>query len=138
MDQHIRRISLSFAAGCFGTLIASLAIWYVGSKGIPHRFGVAIAPALSFSFLHPRLIWGGLWGFLFLIPVWRSGFWVGVFSRGVLFSLFPTLFQLFYVFPFLAGKGMMGLSLGMLTPVFVCFYNALWGFFTALWLYAAK
>jgi hypothetical protein len=55
-----------------------------------------------------------------------------------LFSLFPTCFQLFYVFPLLQGKGMLGLALGKLTPVFVFFYNAVWGLCTAIWLYFAR
>ena len=75
---------------------------------------------------------------IFLLPIWQNGFWVGVFSRGVLLSLFPTLFQLLYVFPFLAGKGLFGLALGKLTPVFVFFYNAAWGFVAALWINTAK
>ena len=138
MSRQVQRISISFAAGCFGGLINSLAVWYLGRKGIPQQFGVAIAPVWSLSFLYPRLVWGGLWGLLFTIPIWRSGFWIGVFSRGILFSLIPTLFQLFYVFPHLQGKEMMGLALGALTPLFVCLYNGIWGFCAALWLYAAK
>jgi hypothetical protein len=64
----------------------------------------------------------------------KGGFWAGVFSRGILLSFAPTVVQLFYVLPFMAGKGVLGLGLGKLTPVFVCFYNAIWGFCTALWL----
>lgn len=138
MDRFLRRVSICFAAGCFGGLVNSLVVWYLGRKGIPQTFGVAIAPGLSPAFLYPRLAWGGLWGLLFMLPVWKGGFWTGVFSRGILFSFIPTLFQLFCVFPFILGKGMLGLSLGKLTPVFVCFYNAAWGFCAALWLYAAK
>jgi hypothetical protein len=138
MDQQIRRMSICFTAGCFGALINSLLVWYLGKEGIPQLFGVAIAPAWSLSFFYLRLVWGGLWGLLFCLPLWRSGFWVGVFSRGVLFSLFPTMFQLFYVFPVLQGKGTMGFALGRLTPVFVCFYNAVWGFCAALWIFAGK
>lgn len=137
MGQFIRRISVCFAAGCFGALVNSLAVWYLGQMHIPQRFGVGIAPSLTVSFLYPRLVWGGMWGVLFGAPFWRTGFWTGVFSRGVLFSLVPTLFQLFYVFPVLQGKGVLGLSLGKLTPVFVCFYNAVWGFCAGLWLYTA-
>ena len=138
MQTVIRRISLGFAAGCFGALINSLLVWYLGRLGIPQKFGVAIAPALSMQFLYPRLVWGGLWGFLFALPAWKGGFWVTVFSRGILISIFPTAFQLFYVFPILSGKGMLGVALGRLTPVFVLFYNAIWGFFAALWVHMAK
>lgn len=75
---------------------------------------------------------------LFMAPFWRKGFGVGVVGRGILFSLVPTLFQLFFVFPALQHKGMLGLALGRLTPVFVCFYNAVWGLGAGLWLYVAK
>jgi hypothetical protein len=136
--KALRRISLCFAAGVFGALINSLLVWFLGSKGIPQHFGVAIAPKWSLHFLYPRMVWGGLWGFVFLLPILRSGFWVGVFSRGVFFSLLPTLFQLLYAFPVLQGKGTFGLSLGKLVPVFVFFYNVAWGLAAALWLYIVK
>jgi len=138
MSSLARKISLCFTAGCFGALINSFVVWYLGRRGLPQQVGVAIAPAWSAHFLYSRLVWGGLWGLLFTAPYWRSGFWVGVFSRGIFFSILPTLFQLLYVLPFLQDKGIMGISLGKLTPVFVCFYNAVWGFFAALWLYVAR
>ncbi|HOV85141.1 MAG TPA: hypothetical protein PLM79_02195 [Syntrophobacteraceae bacterium] len=138
MSGSMRRISIVFAGGVFGAFVNSLLAWYLGRKGIPQQFGVAIAPAWSAQYLYPRLVWGGLWGLVFLAPAWRSGFWVGVFARGVLFSLLPTLFQLLYVFPVLQGKAVLGLTLGKLTPVFVFFYNAVWGFCAALWTYGSK
>ena len=138
MSLLVRRISLTFAAGCFGALVNTWVVWYLGRKGIPQTLGVSIAPAWSLQFLYPRLVWGGLWGLAFMMPVLRGGFWIGVFSRGILFSFFPTLFQLLYVLPVLQGKGMLGMSLGTLTPVFVCLYNAVWGFCAALWLYFAR
>ena len=139
MRSLMERAGMAYAAGCIGALVNSWVVWYMGKKGIPQKFGVAIAPAWSAaSFLYPRLVWGGLWGFLFLLPMWQRGFWTGVFSRGILFSIFPTLFQLFYVFPHLADKGVMGLALGKLTPVFVFLYNAVWGLCAAMWLHLAK
>jgi hypothetical protein len=131
----LREVSLCFAAGAFGALVNSWLVWHLGTTGIPQHFGVAIAPKWSLHFLYPRVVWGGLWGLIFALPIWRGGFWVGVFSRGILLSLIPTLFQLFYVFPVLQGKGTFGLALGKLTPVFVFIYNAVWGLVTALWLH---
>ncbi len=135
MRNGIGRLSVGFAAGCLGALVNSWLVCYLGQRGIPHMFGVSLAPKWSLAFLYPRLIWGGLWGLLFALPVWRGTFWVGVFSRGILFSLAPTAFQLFYVFPKLMGKGYMGLALGKLTPLFVFGYNAVWGLVAALWVY---
>jgi hypothetical protein len=134
----LRQICIAFAAGTIGGLVNSGLVWYLGTMGIPQHFGVAIAPKWSLAFLYPKLVWGGLWGLVFALPVLRNGFWVGVFSRGILLSLPPTLFQLLYVFPVLLGKGNLGLSLGKLTPVFVFFYNAVWGLSAALWLYVAR
>ena len=56
------------------------------------------------------------------------------FSKGVLLSLAPTLVQLLVVFPMQAHKGMYGLALGTFTPLFVVFFNAVWGVFTGLWI----
>jgi hypothetical protein len=38
------------------------------------------------------------------------------------------------VFPMKANKGAMGLELGMLTPLFVVVFNAIWGWTAAIWL----
>jgi hypothetical protein len=135
MRDLVGRLSVGFAAGCLGALVNSWLICYLGQRGIPQLFGVTLAPKWSLAFLYPRLVWGGLWGLLFALPIWRGTFWIGIFSRGILFSLAPTAFQLFYVFPKLLGKGTMGLALGKLTPLFVFAYNAVWGLVAALWVY---
>jgi hypothetical protein len=93
--------------------------------------GVNLAPDLTPQWLYPRIVWGGLWGFLFLLPFPRSG----PAARGALFSLGPTLVQLFVVFPHLTGEAL-GLTLGTLTPLFVIAYNLAWGLAAALWLVA--
>ena len=130
MDLTMRNLSLVFVAGCWGALWNSLAVWLFGALGIAAVLGVTIAPPLTTAFLYPRLVWGGLWGFLFLIPLGRMSFP----ARGLLFSLAPTLVQLFLVFPLMAHKGVMGMQLGYLTPLLVVFYNAIWGLGAGLWL----
>jgi len=52
--------------------------------------------------------------------------------KGAILSLFPTAFQLFVVFPMMAHKGVAGLDLGLLTPLFVLFFNWVWGGVAAL------
>ena len=130
MNNLARKLSLVFAAGVLGGLINSLAVWGAGELGITAAAGVKIAPALSAAWLYPRLVWGGIWGILFLLPMMPSRIW----SRGFIYSLGPTLVQLFVVFPIKAQKGVMGLELGMLTPLFVVVYNAIWGWAAAIWL----
>jgi hypothetical protein len=130
MSNLARRISLVFGAGCLGGLLNSLAVWIFGMLGITSALGVKIAPQLSAPWLYPRLIWGGIWGLLFILPLMQRRF----LSRGLIFSLGPTLVQLFVVFPMKANKGVMGLDLGLLTPVFVFVFNAIWGLAAAIWL----
>jgi hypothetical protein len=130
VDLTMRNISLVFAAGCWGALLNSLAVWLFGFLGTAQALGIQLAPPLSAAFLYPRLVWGGLWGFLFLVPLGRRSFP----ARGLFFSLGPTLVQLCLVFPYMAHKGFMGLQLGYLTPVMVVFYNAIWGLGAGLWL----
>ena len=126
----LREAALTFSAGSFGSLINSLTVWLFGLIGITLLLGVKIAPALTPAWLYPRLVWGGLWGFLFLLPIYalsRQPFWV----RGLWLSLIPTAVQLLLVFPIKDGKGLLGLSLGILTPLFVLLFNAVWGVSTA-------
>ena len=58
------------------------------------------------------IVWGGIWGFLFILPFLNSK----PISKGTLLSLFPTIVQLFIIFPYFANKGVAGIKLGALTP----------------------
>ncbi len=124
----MNKILVFFAAGCLGGLANSLTVWFFGDFGITSSLGVAIAPSLTPNWLYPRIVWGGLWGLSFVLPVFKSN----LFFKGTVLSLLPTIVQLFVVFPFKAHKGMAGLELGLYTPVFVLFFNWVWGVFTAL------
>jgi len=130
-----RDLSLSFAAGALGGLVNSLALWAVGQLGLTAALGVKIAPALTPAWLYPRLVWGGLWGFLLLLPFLRRG---SIFWAGLLASLAPSAVQLFYIFPQVAKKGVAGLELGLMTPLVVIAVNAVWGWAAAAWLRAAR
>ena len=130
MNNLATKLSLVFAAGCFGGLLNSLAVWIFGVVGITSALGVKIAPAISAPWLYPRLVWGGIWGLLFLLPLMRKR----TFYRGLIFSLGPTIVQLFVIFPMKANKGVMGIDLGLLTPLFVFVFNAIWGVAAAIWL----
>jgi hypothetical protein len=130
MSNLARNTSLVFAAGCLGGLLNGLAVWIFGELGITAALSVKIAPQLSPAFLYPRLVWGGIWGLLFLFPLMKTR----IFSRGFIFSLGPTLVQLVVFFPMNANKGVMGLDLGLLTPRLLVVFNAIWGWTAAIWL----
>ncbi len=130
MKKLAKRLTVIFSAGCLGGLANSLAVWLFGAYGVTKSLGVRIAPDLSPIWLYPRLVWGGIWGLLFLLPVFRNS----VLKRGLLLSLGPTIIQLFVVFPYKADQGMMGMGLGALTPLLVFVFNAIWGITVAIWL----
>jgi len=129
---HARQLSLVLAAGAVGALANSVALWAAGTSGLTHALGVRIAPALSPEWLYPRIVWGGLWGLLFLLPL-ASQRWV---AQGLALSLFPTLVQLFVIFPYRAGADVLGTKLGTLTPLVVLGANAVWGLAASAWLRA--
>ncbi|MEW6111668.1 MAG: hypothetical protein AB1664_06030 [Thermodesulfobacteriota bacterium] len=130
MQRLLKHASLAYAAGNVGAVVNSLAAWLFVMLGISAALGVKMAPSLTVGWLYPRLVWGGLWGFLFLLPFLPGS----PLLRGLLFSIGPTLGQLFIVFPFVLGKGMLGLGLGTLTPILVILFNAIWGIVASYWL----
>lgn len=125
----LRRAAHAFSAGALGGLANSVFLWLLGSLGITALLGLAVAPALTPAWLYPRIVWGGIWGFLFLLPRWTRSWPI----MGLAYSLGPSLVQLFVVFPVKTGHGVLGLGLGALTPVLVLVVNAVWGL-AAAWL----
>ena len=125
------KLLVVFAAGCFGGLMNSLTVWLFGKYGISSMLDVSIAPSLTAAWLYPRIVWGGIWGILFILPFLNKK----CLLKGLLLSLAPTAVQLFYIFPEVAHKGLAGMDLGMLTPLLVIFFNLVWGMMAA---YAIK
>lgn len=115
--------------GMFGAFLNSVFLWAAGTWSLTDALGVSIHPQLTWAWLRPRLLWGGIWGagFTPLAGVRR------VFLVAVLYSLAPSAVQLFYVFPNLQGQGVLGTALGSLTPVVVLAANAVYGLGLALW-----
>ncbi len=123
----MKQLLVCFSAGCLGALANSLLAWQFGQLGVTRWAGVAMAPTLSPAWLYPRLVWGGIWGLTFLLPVFKTRFLL----KGTLLSLLPTAVQLFFIFPYQTSRGIMGLGLGMWTPALVFVYNWVWGIVTA-------
>ncbi|UCG77846.1 MAG: hypothetical protein JSV21_09760 [Nitrospirota bacterium] len=123
-----RKLSYSFSAGVAGGIASALVIWLFGVAGINAALGVSIAPDLTRSFIYSRIVWGGLWGFLFLVPIMKRS----LYSRGLILSIIPSAIMLFVAYPAMK-KGVYGLSLGTLTPVLTIFFNAIWGTIASLW-----
>ena len=130
MNRNSALLAVCFTAGVLGSLANSLAVWICGLWGVTALAGVNLSPALTADWLYPRLIWGGLWGLAYYLTVRTQRVrrqWV---RKGLWISLLPTAAQLFYFFPYRTPFGLMGMGLGDLTPIFVLFFNLVWGFFT--------
>ena len=124
----MKKALIFFAAGCLGAFANSVVVWLFGDFGITKSLGVSISPALTASWLYPRIVWGGIWGWLFFLPLLNSK----PLAKGTILSLFPTIVQLFIVFPYKAHKGVAGIDLGVLTPMFVFVFNWVWGVVSSL------
>lgn len=123
-------LSYLFTAGSIGGLANALIVWFFGYKGINQYLGVQIFPKMTTSYLYPKIVWGGLWGLLFVAAIRGNTF----FYYPIPISLVPTLVQLLYVFP-KQDLGLGGLKLGKFTPYLVVIFNLAWGYTAAIWIY---
>lgn len=130
----MKKLLIFFSAGCAGGLAYSVAVSTFGDLGITSALGVSFHHSLAPAWVYSRIVWGGIWGMLFFLPLSRSN----LFLKGTILSLLPTAFQLFVVFPIFAERGIGGLELGLLTPFVILFFNGLWGVATALILQLSK
>jgi hypothetical protein len=103
-------------------------VWLFGELGITKALGVSMSPSLTASWLYARIVWGGIWGFLFFLPIYNSK----PISKGTILSLFPTVVLLFIIYPYKSKVGVAGIQLGVLTPVLVLVFNWVWGVVTAI------
>ena len=124
----IRKSSAAFTGGAIGGFVDSFNIWAMGRIGISDQIGLAMKPEFSAPWLYQRMIWGGLWMLLLLLPLWKAR----TILRGALFSLLPSAMMLFMVLPSM-GKGMLGLGFGVVTPVVVVGLNMIYGIVASIW-----
>lgn len=125
---------LVFAAGCLAALVQVVAMNLAIHYGWTHSLGVHMTASYSPQWIYPRIVWGGLWGLVFLLPV-LSG---SILMRSLVLCLIPALVQLFIIYPFYQGKGVAGFSLGALTPLVVVFFWWVWALAVSFTLRFAK
>lgn len=122
--------SVWFTAGVFGGLCNALFVWGTGYTKLNEAMGLAIKPEWSPAFLYGKMVWGGIWGCLFYFV---ETLWNLTFASALLIGLAPTAVQLFYVFPVMAKKGMMGKDLGRWTWIYVIAANWVWAAAAYAW-----
>jgi hypothetical protein len=119
----LRRAALSYFGGAVGGLVSAVVLWIAGRAELTGMLGVAISPALRWSWLADRILWGGLWGLGYPLALRLAR---DPLRGAFLLSLAPTCAQLLYFLP-RAGESLFGTSLGVLTPLVVLAANAVWG-----------
>lgn len=122
----LRRAALYYAAASIGGLAVVLTVWSFGRIGMPELFGVAIKPAFELASLYRAMVWGGIWGMIFLLPIPIRPLWL----KGLLFTLAPVLAALMYFGPARGGM-MFALDRGELAPFYIYLINIPWGLVTA-------
>ena len=124
----IRNISGAFTGGALGALLDSFNIWAMGKVGISDLIGITMKPEFSAPWAYKRMVWGGIWMLLLLLPIMKGR----IILRGMAASIVPSTIMLFMVLPSM-GKGMFGLGFGNLMPLVVVGLNFIYGIFASYW-----
>jgi hypothetical protein len=120
------RTALYYAAASPGGLAVVLSAWVRGQIGEADRPGVAIKPKLEPTWVYRAMVWGGLWGLIFLVPIKIEPLWL----KGALLTLAPILAAFVYFIP-MRGPAMFALDKGALAPPYIHVSNLPWDLLTA-------
>jgi hypothetical protein len=129
----LRNSSIAFSAGAVGAVVSSAALLLAVQVDLFRLLGVGLSPSFSLPWAYQRLVWGGLWGLLLLLPLVPGRPWL----RGFLIGLAPCLFNLLWLFPEKTPHGYLGLGMGTLTPAVVLLATSIWGWTAVFWHRAA-
>ena len=125
-----RNASIAFAAGALGALANRAALWMLGQAGVipPTHFAFPL-PEPTRLWIYTAIVWGELWGFLFLIP-WHARWWL----RGIVFGLGPSLGVWLVIYPYVAHLGFFGANRGLMALVIpLVVNNIVWGLVSSWW-----
>ncbi len=122
MTRLFRQLSIAFAAGAVGVIGLGIFLVILRETGALTRLGIHVPPAPMPQFFYSRIVWGGLWALLFVLPVMTRQ-WL---LRGVLVGVLASLAAIFYFNP--AWKSA---AFSFVVLIFVA--NAVWGIVAAGW-----
>ncbi|MFW6335077.1 MAG: hypothetical protein ACOC0W_07375 [Desulfosalsimonas sp.] len=129
----MKKLFVFFTAGCIGAAASGLVAWFLGDTGITGAVGVAIAPQLTPPWIYRETVLGGLWGLIFILPLFNSR----IILKGTLLSLIPSLVEMLLIYPD-QGQGFAAMNLGTLAPLFILLFNWIWGVTAAAAIKAAR
>lgn len=111
MKDLLRKVAVTYAAGSIGALANSAALQLL--RALKTDTGI---PAATPDWLYSRVVWGGLFGLLFLLPLLPGR----PLAKGLLLSLAPSIARLTLFAP-AGGVG------GPVAVAMVFVFNAVWG-----------
>ncbi len=129
MHRWLRELALCFGAGAAGGLAKGLLVLACSYFPVTAVLGRHLANALHpqnlphDNGLYARIVWGGLYAFLFLLPVARGSLLLSGLLWGAVISAVQWL-----VLPLLHG----GLSFSLMPVLATLILNSCWGLVTAL------
>ena len=132
--EFFRKLSIGFAAGAVGGLIAEALLLLAVYYGITAKIGVNLPGIDSYSYvwaqLEHEIFWGAIWGLFFGLPIMTDGAW---WKRALFIGALPALVMLFYVFPYVSSQGLFGKDYGTWTFVVIFIACWIWGAVAAGW-----
>lgn len=118
-----RLLTLGFGAGAFGAVVLSVVYFALGRAGVPEMLGLPVSTPKLPEALYRAIVWGGIWGLLFAIPVLNRASWF----KGVIIGLLATAALVLYFAPPLRAGPPLGI-------VYAAALNAIvWGLAAAFW-----
>jgi hypothetical protein len=124
------RLGLGVLGGVLAGLFHGLLTEVAGSTGVTLLLGVGVDVDLSAGQYLLRAMYGSVWGVALglLYPVVPGKGFAG---KGATFSLLPSMYTLFVVYPVFLGLGLLGVRQGLLTFPLVLLGNAFGGMVAA-------
>ena len=119
----IQTIWYLLLAGALGGLTNSIIVWLLWVLGITPALGFNMTSEWTLEWVTRRVVASAIWGFIFLIPVYK----IAPIKKGVLLGILPWLSSVLWVFPMQRDVGLFGLGFGLGTPVWTFLFAAIWG-----------
>jgi hypothetical protein len=124
------RLGLGLLGGALAGLVHGLLTEFAGSVGLTVLLGVGVDIDLSAGQYLVRALYGSAWG-VALGVLYPAVPGEGFAAKGATFSLLPSLYILFVVYPVFMGLGVLGVRQGLLTFPLVLLGNACAGLVAA-------
>ncbi|MBV1863391.1 MAG: hypothetical protein KUG74_03055 [Rhodobacteraceae bacterium] len=121
--KMIKVLLLLFVAGGLGGLTSGLLVWALGNGGITPATGFNMVPEFTLRWIGGRVFASGLWGIIFLIPIYINK----AILKGAVLGILPWLSSILIIFPYRMHVGWFGLEMGYGTPIWTLFFGVVWG-----------